>query len=125
MGKDMKDLVKLTEAPGARDNAERMLWDSTSQVINKCFQGYLDCYKRGWRLLPFWLSSVDRYKENTKPFPRHIIPDTFRRYIDYWQQYLLFYVRAIMIEPSVQFTSRQDDCLREVINLMEFDENEI
>ena len=123
-GKNMEDLVKLTEAPGMRANAERTLWDSTARVVNKCIQGFLDCCERGWMLLPFWLASVDRNKENTKPFRQDIASDTIQCYIGYWQQYLQFCIRATLMEPSVQFTARQQDCIKDVIDLTQFDDDE-
>ena len=116
-GKDMEKLLKLAEPPeqGALD--ERALWDSTSRVIMNCFKGFLNCLERRWSLIPFWLASVDRNKEDTKPYRAYIAPETLRRYIGYWQQYLLFCVRARMTEDAVQFTAAQEDCLMEVIVL--------
>ena len=123
MGKDMEELVKLTESPEVRDNDERSLWDSTSRVINQCWKGFLNCGERGWSLIPFWLASVDRTKENTKPFRTYIASATLQRYIGYWQQYLIFCIRSIMLESAVQFTPRQDQCLRELMGLLDEEES--
>jgi hypothetical protein len=120
-GKDMKELVKLTKSPNYQDYQERKLWDSISRVLHDCFKGFLDCIQRGWSLIPFWLASVDRNKENTKPFRTYITTHTLGRYIGYWQQYLIFCVRARMMEECVEFTSRQDNYLLEVIALMNED----
>jgi len=126
VGKDMKELNKLSEAPGARDYNERRLWDSTTRVLNGCFRGFLDCQKRGWSLIPFWLASVDRDKENTKPFRMYIAPYTHRRYISYWQRYLIFCMRGRMTEEAVSFTLQQSDCLLELISIIDQNEdNEI
>ena len=121
--KDMKELNKLVDPPGQRDYDECKLWDSVTRVLNGCFNGFLDCQKRGWSLIPFWLSSVDRNKENTKPFRSYIAPYTLRRYIGYWQRYLLFCMRAIMTEEAVQFTPQQSDCLLELISIIHQNED--
>ena len=121
--KDMKQLNKLAEAPGQRDYDERKLWDSIARVLSGYFKGFLDCQKRGWSLIPFWLASVDRNKENTKPFRTYIAPYTLRRYIRYWQQYLIFCMRATMTDESVDFTPRQSHCLLELISMIDENEN--
>ena len=66
-GKDMKELVELTEIP-KDDDELRYICDSVERVLRGCFLGVLDYNDRGWSLLGFWLNSVDRIKENTKPF---------------------------------------------------------
>ena len=111
VGKDMATLVKLTNAPGIHDHQERSVWQATAGLIERCFKGILDCQERGWTLIPFWLRSVDRNKEDTKPFRTFIAPYTLRRYAGYWQQYILFCLRAVMTEDAVQFTVRQRDAL--------------
>jgi len=90
IGKDMSELVKLSNAPGMQDHHERRIWDATGRVIRACFNGVVDCQKRGWALIPFWLRSVDRNKEDTKPFRTYFAPATLYRYDSYWQQYILF-----------------------------------
>ena len=67
IGKDMATLVKLTNAPGIHDHQERSVWQAIAVVVERCFKGILDCQERGWTLIPFWLRSVDRNKEDTKP----------------------------------------------------------
>jgi hypothetical protein len=74
------------------------------------------------------LGSVDRNKEDTEPHCAYIAPDTLWRYIGYWQQYLLFCVRAKMTEDAVEFTRRQEECLLEIIatiNELELDKDVI
>ena len=116
-GKDMSALVKLTEAPGIDNHQERHIWKATVKVIQNCFKGVIDCQERGWTLIPFWLRSVDRNKEATKPFRMFIAPYTLCRYASYWQQYILFSLRAIMVEDTVQFNDRQKECLWELNSL--------
>ena len=118
IGKDMSELVKLLNAPGIQDHHERRIWDATGRVIHACFNGVVDCQERGWTLIPFWLRSVDRNKEDTKPFRTYFAPATLYRYASYWQQYILFSLRAMMGEESVQFTLKQRECLLELNTLL-------
>src|SRR5216117_1511276 len=118
VGKDMATLVKLTNAPGIHDHQERSVWQATAGLIERCFKGILDCQERGWTLIPFWLRSVDRNKEDTKPFRTFIAQYTLRRYDGYWQQYILFCLRAVMTEDAVQFTVRQRDALLELNSML-------
>ena len=117
MGKDMSILVKLTEGPRRHDHQERRVWDATARVIRACFNGVMNCQERGWTLIPFWLRSVDRNKEDTKSFRMFIAPATLYRYVSYWQQYILFSLRAMIAEESVQFNARQREALLE-LNLL-------
>jgi len=116
-GKDMSALVKLTEGPGRHDHQEQRVWDATERVVRACFNGVVDCQERGWTLIPFWLRSVDRNKDDTKPFRAFIAPATLYRYVHYWQQYILFSLWAMMAEDSVQFNVRQREALLE-LNLL-------
>jgi len=118
VGKDMSMLGQLTNAPSIDDHRERQVWDATARVIQHCFHGVVNCQERGWTLIPFWLRSVDRNKEDTKPFRTYIAPYTLRRYISYWQQFIMFSLRAIMVEDSVQFSDRQRECLLELNSLI-------
>src|SRR5438552_12027001 len=104
IGKDMSELVKLSNAPGMQDHHEKRIWDATGRLIRTCFNGVVDCQERGWALTPFWLRSVDRNKEDTKPFRTYFAPATLYRYASYWQQYILFSLRAMMGEESVEFS---------------------
>src|SRR5438045_8022666 len=117
VGKDMGTLVKLTDAPSIDNHQERRVWQATGRVVEQCFKGILDCQERGWTLIPFWLRSVDRNKEDTKPFRMFIAPATLYRYVSYWQQYILFSLRAMIAEESVQFNARQREALLE-LNLL-------
>src|SRR5439155_18663516 len=87
IGKDMSELVKLSNAPGMQDHQERRVRDATGRLIHACFNGVVDCQEWGWALIPFWLRSVDRNKEDTKPFRTYFAPAMLYRYASYWQQY--------------------------------------
>ena len=101
VGKDMSMLGQLTNAPSIDDHRERQVWDATARVIQHCFHGVVNCQERGWTLIPFWLRSVDRNKEDTKPFRTYIAPYTLRRYISYWQQFIIFSLRAIFFRRFI------------------------
>src|SRR5205809_7322809 len=97
---------------------ERRIWDATGRVIHACFNGVIDCQERGWTLIPFWLRSIGRNKEDTKPFRTYFAPATLYRYPSYWQQYIIFSLRATMGEESVQFTVKQRQRLMELNSLL-------
>jgi len=109
---DMKELHALTDLPKAIDEDETILANTVDKVLRACWDGFHDCQSREWNLLPFWLASVARDKENTKPFRQHIDPDTFTRYIGYWQSYILLCYRMHLTNDSrLQFTSAQAELL--------------
>jgi hypothetical protein len=87
--------------------------------LNQCWSGFHDVLERGWELLPFWLVSAVRGKEDTRPFRSYIAPYTLRRYIGYWQGYIMFCVRIYQVDNNIiQFTDEQQDHLRRVGMLM-------
>jgi hypothetical protein len=103
-GKDMNMLNQLAHSPDLRDGDMQLIWSSVDRVLRDCFRGVLDCHARGWELVLFWMASVDRNKEDTKPFRTHMELRTMARYIGYWQQYVMFCIRAITTDDSVPFT---------------------
>jgi hypothetical protein len=120
-GKDMNVLNQLAHSPDLRDGDMQQIWSSVDRVMRKCFRGVLDCHARGWELVLFWMASVNRNKEDTKPFRTHMELRTMARYIGYWQQYIMLCIRAITTEDSVPFTPRQRQCIQELISTMELD----
>ena len=88
-GKDMNVLNQLAHSPDLRDGDMQQIWSSVDRVMRKCFRGVLDCHARGWELVLFWMASVNRNKEDTKPFRTHMELRTMARYIGYWQQYIM------------------------------------
>jgi hypothetical protein len=67
-GQNMKDLYDYTTLPFREDIDGTIIGDVVSEYLRDCWNGYHDCLERGWQLLPFWLNSVARDKEDTKPF---------------------------------------------------------
>jgi hypothetical protein len=120
-GKDMNTLNQLAHSPDLRDGDMQQIWSSVDRVMRRCFSGVLDCHARGWELVLFWMASVDRNKEDTKPFRTHMEARTMARYIGYWQQYIMLCVRAITMDDSVPFTPRQRQCIQQLISTVELD----
>jgi hypothetical protein len=120
-GKDMSVLNQLCHSPDPRDGELQQIWSSVDRVIRACFRGVLDCHARGWELVLFWMASVDRNKEDTKPFRTHMELRTMARYIGYWQQYIILCVRAITTHDSIPFTPRQRQCIQQLISTVELD----
>jgi hypothetical protein len=120
-GKDMNVLNKLGHSPDMRDGDMQQIWSSVDRVIRECFRGVLDCHARGWELVLFWMASVDRNKEDTKPFRTHMELRTMARYIGYWQQYIMLCVRSITTDDSVSFTPRQRQYIQQLIATVELD----
>jgi hypothetical protein len=120
-GKDMKVLNDLALSPGQRDTRGHCIWSSVERVLRECFAAVLDCHTRGWDLVLFWLASVDRTKEDTKPFRTHMDPKAMKRYIGYWQGYIMFCFRAITVDPDITFTPRQTECLYELLSMIDLE----
>lgn len=110
-GKDMKVLHGLTDPPKLDQEKEIMLWKSVDRVIRKCWNGFHDCSKRGWGMIPFWLASAIRDKEDSRPFRTYIASYTLHRYIGYWQRYILFCIRATEL---LEFTAKQIELIQTV-----------
>jgi hypothetical protein len=71
-GQNMKDLYDYTTLPFREDVDGTIIGDVVSEYLRDCWNGYHDCLERGWQLLPFWLNSVARDKEDTKPFRSYL-----------------------------------------------------
>ena len=116
IGCDMKALHDWTDIPNWHDEEGAVVVDCMDKALRNCWEGYRDCAKRGWQLLPFWLSSVNRDKEETKPFRSYFPESTLSHYIAYWQSYIIFCIRAYQAEDSlVQFTQAQQFLLDEIL----------
>jgi hypothetical protein len=124
LGRDMKELHTLTDLPKAEDDDGIIIINGVNKLLRECWDGYHDCLERGWQLLPFWLASVQRDKEDTKPFRSYIAPYTFTRYIGYWQSYIMFCIRMYeQTEETVQFTLEQRELLDSIQLLLSRWEN--
>ncbi len=120
MGKDMDALNKLAATPDVKNYNERRIWDQVGKMLNKCWLGFHDVLERGWELVPFWLASAAREKEDTKPFRKYIAPYTLRRYISYWQSFMLFCIRGFQNKDyGLEFTEKQQNNLMTVLKVMD------
>ena len=112
---DMKELHALTDLPNATETTETIIVNMVDTIGHECWDGYHDCLNRNWDLLPFWLGSVARDKESTKPFRSYIAPYTLTRYIEYWQGYILMCYRMYDQHDSrVEFTVAQKALLADL-----------
>ena len=118
-GQDIKELHTLTDLPSATTIEETVIFNTVTKILGACWEGYHDCLKREWDLLPFWLRSVTLNKEDTKPFRSYIAPYTLTRYIGYWQSYILLCYRMYELrDPRLQFTRTQKQLLLQIRTLM-------
>jgi hypothetical protein len=80
----------------------------------------LDCDRRGWNMIRFWLNSVERGTPDTKPFRDHFQDDTRVRYAKLWLRLILFCLRTLDDEQKygVQFTSELNECLQKLRGLL-------
>jgi len=80
----------------------------------------LDCDRRGWNMIRFWLNSVERGTADTKPFRDHFQDDTRVRYAKLWLRLILFCLRTLDEEKKygVQFTSELNECLQRLRGLL-------
>lgn len=122
LGYDMAELNMLAKRPLPQDGHEHSIWVAIAKMLKRCWDGFHDIRARGWNMIPFWLASVDRLKENSKPFRKDFPQYTLDRYFGYWQQYIMFCLRISQLNPTldiIQFTARQQECLRTVLEWME------
>ena len=118
-GQDMKVLHDLTRSPELREEDLKSVWDCLVAVLENCWDGCLDIFNRGWELLPFWLASAVRDKEDTHPFRQYIAPSTLKQYFGYWQSYILFCIRGSQLgELGLEFTRKQRQHLDRVMEIM-------
>ena len=120
IGRDMKVLHDMTDIPNWREEEGSIIVDCVGKLLMDCWVGYGDCANRGWQLLPFWLSSVARDKEDTKPFRSYFPAATLSRYIGYWQSYVIFCLHAYKArDPLVQFTAAQWMILDDILSQLQ------
>jgi len=117
----MKALYAFTDLPKVDDINGTLVAEAVKELLVDCWAGYRDCVSRGWQLLPFWMASVSRDKENTKPFRLYIAPYTLDRYISYWQSYIVFCIHMFRQPDNrlVEFTMEQARLMENLIDLLE------
>ena len=118
LGHDMAELNGFAKSPRPQDANEHWIWKAMATMLNQCWEGFHDVRTRGWSMIPFWLASVDRLAESSKPFRKDFPQYTLDRYFGYWQQYIMFCMRVYRLDPEleiIQFTTRQREYLEDVI----------
>jgi hypothetical protein len=122
IGRDMEVLVKALDRPGTNDNL-RIIWVQVESLLRRCGNGVKDCQKRNWINIGFWLNSIDPQSPSTMPFPIFWSDGMFERYVDYWQRFICFCVRATQEEDrfGMEFTEVQRVLLIRMLSLIELE----
>ena len=127
-GKNMKELIEQTLKPEDSDWCY-VVWNGVKKMIEKSYEGVLDCHMRGWAMISFWLASAKKQESSNRPFKHYYVESTVARYIEFWQKYIVFCLRT-MDDPEygVEFTAEQKDILehfRADVNLNELTDEDI
>ena len=123
-GRNMKELVELTEKPEHGEPGLLLIWNAIKRVIQKCFDGVNDCWNRNWSLILFWLISTKRTEDSSKPFRMHFKDSTISRYASYWQQFFMFCLRSLQ-DPDkygIQLQETQRDGLNELQAMVDLEQ---
>ena len=94
---DMKILCEATSEKVRDGENLSTLGLSVNRVIRRCLAGVVDCDRRGWELLRFWLRSTESAKANKKPFRLHYDHATVAINAQNWVKYLYFCLPAIPV----------------------------
>jgi hypothetical protein len=121
-GKDMQVLHNLLRAPKGNhqnpDDKMHHVWESVARVVNGCWESVKDCSQRDWKLILYWLASASKMEHNPTPFSVYMERTTRKRYIGYWQQFMVFALRG-MDDPNrqygIEYTTGQIAALQEII----------
>ena len=118
MGYDMVELNSFGKRPRLQEANEHWIWVAIGTMLSQCWDGFHDIRMRGWNMIPYWLASVDRSAEDSKPFKKDLPLYTLERYFGYWQAYLMFCLRVYQLDMEfelIQFTTQQQECLDVVL----------
>jgi len=115
VGRDMKILSEVISEKVTEGENLEILGLSVNRAIRRCLASVVDCDKRGWELIRFWLQSTEAGKANKKPFRLHYDHTTVAINAQNWVKYLYFCIRTLDMEESgVEFTINQRQCLNEL-----------
>ncbi len=119
-GKDMKVLHDLLTQPKRNpqnpDDRLHLVWESVARVIEGCWESVKDCSSRDWKLILHWLASASKTEQNATPFSIYTERSTRKRYIEYWQQFLVFVLRGMNDgnRYGIEYTDSQLAALGEI-----------
>jgi hypothetical protein len=99
-GRNMKPLCEAISEKVAEGENLEILGLSVDRVIRHCLAGVVDCDKRGWELIRFWLQSTEQARADKKPFRLHYDHTTVAKNVQNWVKYLYFCVRTLDIPDS-------------------------
>jgi len=86
-------------------------------------EGVLDCERRGWNLVGFWMNSTRSNEPHRKPFRNHKLQATRERYSKTWARLILFCLRAFESDLC-RFNEQMREQLQEVLQSIHFDKPE-
>jgi len=123
VGRDMRKLCEAISEKVAEGENLEILGLSVNRVIRRCLAGVVDCDKRGWQLIRFWLQSTEAGKPHKKPFRLHYDETTVVKRVQLWVKYLYFCVRILDTEDSgVEFTGNEQQGLSELRRMVILDQ---
>lgn len=107
-----RDIKMLMDHASAiiRDPIEQVMAASVKRVIDDSLAGVKDLRKRGWRIIRFWLRSVNTKGLHEKPFRMYY--SDLRGYTSYWTRLILFCRRIYKIKDEVQLDMEQAEILQ-------------
>jgi hypothetical protein len=119
-GRNMKTLNDLLSEPKRRlehPDKLRFVWESVERVMNRCWDGVIDCWNRDWKLILHWLASDSNSEADAIPFSIYTDRKTRKRYTGYWQQFMMFVLRGLD-DPDqqygIEYTEFQKRMLEEI-----------
>jgi hypothetical protein len=120
-GKNMKVLHDLLMEPKRNaqnsDDRLRLVWESVARVIDGCWESAKDCSSRDWKLILHWLASASKTEHNSTPFSIYTEQKTRKRYIEYWQKFMIFVLRGmndVSQQYGIEYTESQLGALGEI-----------
>jgi hypothetical protein len=132
--KNMKELNGFTQLEiGQGENAFIGVEKVVQCIIEQAYKGtnvknisnvgVLDCDKRGWHMLRFWLNSTKVGEPHTKPFRNQKKEVTMERYAKYWARLILFCLRTFNSEDGdIEFKSETRESLQNLYVALHLDD---
>ena len=122
----MDAIVNKSWRPTKEEVVLQLIWRSVSRVLDTCVDGVTDCKDRNWRLISFWLNGSVVSKAGSKRFNIDKNPTTIKRYKEYWQRFICYYIRALKKEGKygIQFLADQEEILNKLREMVEANEGD-
>ena len=93
-----------------------------TSTLNFTNEGVLDCERRGWSLVGFWMNSTRSNEPHRRPFRNHKLQATRERYSKTWARLILFCLRTFESDSSnCQFNEKTQEQLQELLQAIHLD----